>query len=140
MARNRTASQGSDEPHKWRFVRLGGFDQVRLENGADLLALEQLDQKLWAALSCPTQGLEFDTKTLELIDSDGDGRIRVPELLAAVQWARSLLKDPQDLTKGASALPLAAINNGTPEGAQLLSSAKHILANLGKADADVTSM
>jgi len=65
----------SSVPHRWHFVRLGGFDQVRLETGADLLALDQLDQKLWAALSCPTQGLEFDEKTLALIDTDGDGRI-----------------------------------------------------------------
>jgi hypothetical protein len=57
--------------HGWRFARIGGFDQVRLETGADLLALDQLDQKLWASLSCPTHGLELDLKTLELIDSDG---------------------------------------------------------------------
>src|SRR5262245_49255638 len=30
----------------WKFFRAGGFDQVRLETGADLLALDQLDQKL----------------------------------------------------------------------------------------------
>jgi len=46
-------------PHQWRFARVGGFDQVRLATGADLLALDQLDQKLWASLSCPTHGLEL---------------------------------------------------------------------------------
>jgi hypothetical protein len=49
--------------HKWRFYRAGGFDQVSLETGADLMALDQLDQKLWVALACPAKGLEFDTKT-----------------------------------------------------------------------------
>ena len=86
--------------HKWRFFRSGGFDQVRLETGADLKALGELDPKLWAALSCPTSGLEFDSKTLELIDSDGDGHVRVPEIVAAVQWTTSVLKNPEDLTKG----------------------------------------
>jgi len=33
-------------PHRWRFFRASGFDQVRLDNGADLLALVQLDPKL----------------------------------------------------------------------------------------------
>jgi hypothetical protein len=33
--------------HAWKFFRVGGFDQVRLDTGADLVALEQLDQKLW---------------------------------------------------------------------------------------------
>jgi hypothetical protein len=106
-------------PHRWRFFRSGGFDQVRLETGADLMALDQLDQKLWAALSCPTKGLEFDGRTLELLDSDGDGRIRVSEMIAAVQWAGSLLKNPDDLIKGADDLPLFAIDETSPEGVNI---------------------
>ena len=62
--------------HKWKFLRAGGFDQVKLETGADLANLDQLDQKLWVALACPTTGLEFDAKTLQLIDTDNDGRVR----------------------------------------------------------------
>ncbi len=114
---------------------MGGFDQVKLETGADLLALSQLDQKLWAALSCPTQGLEFHEKTLGLIDTDGDGRIRAPDIIAATKWAGSVLKNPDDLIKGASSLPLSAIDDSTAEGQELLSSAKQILKNLGKSDA-----
>ena len=128
-------NEKSSVPHKWRFARVGGFDQVRLETGADLLALDQLDQKLWASLACPTHGLELDSKTLELIDSDGDGRIRVPEILAAVKWIGSILKNADDLTKRADTLPLSAIDESTPEGGQLLASAKQILLNLGKPDA-----
>ena len=77
----------SRHPHKWRFFRSGGFDQARLESGADLLALNELDPKLWAVLSCPTHHLHMDDKTLELMDTDRDGRIRMPEILAAVRWA-----------------------------------------------------
>ena len=69
---------GSPTPHRWRFFRLGGFDQVRLDTAEDLLRLHELDQKLWAALSCPVSGLEFDPRTLAMLDTDGDGRIRVP--------------------------------------------------------------
>jgi len=116
--------------HRWRFFRSGGLDQVQLDNSTDLLALDTLDQKLWAALSCPTRGLEFDTKTLDFIDSDQDGRIRVPEIVAAVQWACAMLKNPDDLIQGAAALPLSAINDSHPEGRLLLASARHILKNL----------
>ena len=73
--------------HPWKFFRAGGFDQVRLDTTADLLHLEQLDQKLWVALSCPVKGLEFDEETLALIDTDGDGHVRAPELIAALHWA-----------------------------------------------------
>ena len=85
--------------HTWRFFRAGGFDQVRLDSGADLMNLDQLDQKLWVALACPTSGLEFDSKTLALIDTDHDGRIRPPELIAAFKWAGSCLKNPEELAE-----------------------------------------
>jgi hypothetical protein len=126
--------------HTWRFFRAGGFDQVRIETGADLVRLEKLDQKLWVALACPTSGLQFDAKTLALIDTDKDGRIRAPELLAAVKWTCACVKNPGDILKGESALPLAAINEATPEGKNLLASARHILANLGKENAPVITV
>jgi hypothetical protein len=125
--------------HTWKFFRTGGLDQVSLETGADLLNLEHLDQKLWVALSCPVKGLELDEKTLAMIDSDGDGRIRGPELIAAVKWAAARLKDPGELLKGNAALPLSAINDAMPEGKVILSSARQILANVGKKGADAIS-
>lgn len=125
--------------HRWKFFRAGGFDQVRLTSGADLAALEELDQKLWVALSCPTHGLEFDGKTLALIDSDNDGRIRIREVLSATRWACEMLKDPNQLLSGADSLPLAAINDLHPQGLQLLESARQILVNLGKPQADAIS-
>src|ERR1035438_476480 len=121
--------------YTWKFFRAGGFDQVKLETGADLANLDQLDQKLWVALACPTRGLEFDSHTLDLIDTDKDGRVRVPEVIAAAKWAAELLKNPDDLLKGSPTLPLAAIDDSLPEGNQILSSARQILANLGKASA-----
>lgn len=132
MARHRDHSE-----HRWRFLRLGGFDQVRIESGADIRHLAELDQKLWATLSCPTTGLELDPHTLALMDSDGDGHLRVPEVLAAVDWTCRALKDPEALLSGAAELPLAAIDPATAEGARVLMSARSILANLGKPDAEV---
>ena len=127
---------------RWRFHRLGGFDQVRIETGAEVCHLSALDQKLWAALSCPTTGVELDPYTLALLDTDGDGRIRVPEILAAVDWTCRVLKDPNDLipddqNKAAAGLPLTAINESTEEGRRVLRSARNILTNLGKPEADV---
>ena len=128
---------GSAPPtkHVWKFFRTGGIDQVALETAEDLLALGELDQKLWVALSCPVKGLELDEKTLDLIDADGDGHIHVREVVAAVQWAAAHLKRPGDLLHPESALPLEAINELTPEGKTVLASARHILAAQGKAEA-----
>ncbi len=133
-------STSSASPHSWNFFRTGGLDQVALTTGADLLALEHLDQKLWVALACPVKGLELDEKTLALIDADGDGRIRVPELIAAIKWAAAPLNDAGLLLSEKDSLPLAAFNAASPEGKVLLSSAKQILANLGKKDADTLTL
>jgi hypothetical protein len=121
--------------HSWSFSSVGGVKRVNLESGKDLLALDSLDQKLWTALSCPVQGLEIDPKTLELIDTDGDGRIRVPEILEAVKWITSIVNNPDDLLKQESILPLSAINQSTPEGKNLYASARQILQNLELPDA-----
>ena len=123
------------QKHTWNFATVGGIKRVNLESGADLMALDTLDQKLWTALSCPVNGLEIDARTLELIDRDKDGQIRVPEILAAVKWMTSLLKNADDLLRQEDGMPLSAINDATVEGKYLLQCAKIILTNLGKPNA-----
>ncbi len=120
--------------HTWSFSTIGGIKRVNLETGADLLALNSLDQKLWTALSCPVEGLEIDPKTLALIDTDDDGKIRAPEVMAAVAWILSLLKNPDELLKQADTLALDALND-SDEAQYLLLSAKLVLKNIGKEDA-----
>ncbi len=126
--------------HTWNFFRAGGFDQVQLDTGADLLALKELDQKLWVALSCPTRGIEFDSRTLDMIDSDGDGRVRANEVLAAIAWAGSLLKNADLLVQGTDQLSLEDIDVSSEEGRQVYASAKHILKSLGKPDTGEISL
>ena len=117
--------------HSWQFFRAGGSDQVALDRSADLLALRELDPKLWVALACPVKGLEIDERTLALMDGDGDGRIRVPEVIAAVEWAGKMLTSLDTLMKGGD-LPLASIDTTSDEGRAAAASAREILTNLGK--------
>jgi hypothetical protein len=125
--------------HSWKFFRAGGFDQVQIDSGADLLALKELDQKLWVALSCPTRGIEFDGRTLDLIDHDRDARVHANEILGAIAWTGRLLKDPDLMVKGSPSLALADIDNNE-EGHQVLASAQYILRYLGKPDAAEISL
>lgn len=128
------------QTHPWQFFRAGGVDQVQLRTGADLLALEHLDQKLWLALACPVSGVEFDRRTLELIDADGDQRVRASELIAAIKWAASSLTDVEQLARGADSLPLSLIAEESPEGEPLRAAALEMLATLGKEDATEISV
>ncbi len=74
------------------------------KTGADIANLSQIDRKCWYVISMPTTGVRFDKRTLELMDTDGDGRIRSPEILAAIDFLKArqvnldeLFNPPTDL-------------------------------------------
>jgi len=117
--------------YDWKFSTIGGKNRVNIKSGEDIRHLGELDQKLWTVLSSPVVGLEFDAKTLKMLDYNNDGRIHVNEVVKAAEWITSILKDPDMLLKKEDTLPLSAFNTDNPEGARLLASAKQILKNLG---------
>src|ERR1700722_2018535 len=122
--------------HTWKFFRAGGVDQVLLASAADLVHLHALDQKLWVALACPVEGLELDPRSMKLLDTDDDGRLRPPDILAAIAWLKDVMVDLADLFDASDEVPLASISTSTPAGRDILAGAKLILTNLGKADAE----
>ncbi|RKS86924.1 hypothetical protein DES39_0130 [Orbus hercynius] len=126
--------------YPWQFQRIGGIDQVILRNAQDIMHLDELDPKLWVALSCPASGLELDAKTLSLLDSNNDDRIRIPDIVDAVKWLKTRLIKLDSLIECASELPLAAIDSTTENGSRLLATAKAILANIGKNDQNFVSV
>ena len=117
--------------YPWKYCSLGGVVRVNITSGEDIAHLGELDQKLWTVLSCPTKDLAFDSRTLQLIDTDGDGRVRVAEVVAAAQWLTSVLKDKDAILKGESVLKLDQIDTENEAGQKLYNSAKQILSNLG---------
>ena len=127
-------------PHRWKFIRVGGVLQVVFRNGADIVNLEHLDQKLWVALACPTKGVEFDERTLDLLDFDRDGRVRAPEVIQITRWVRDVFKDPDALLKGSDSVSLASINDSNPAGAAILTSAQRVLSRAGKGDATAVTL
>jgi hypothetical protein len=121
--------------YAFRFFRAGGVDQVDLSEPDVLKNLGALDLKLWLSLACPTKGLEVDARTLEFIDADHDGRIRPPDVLAAVAWANDVFADVGDLLPGDDTLPLASISTETDAGKAIRDAARRVLADLGRPDA-----
>ena len=119
------------DSYPWKFASVGGTVRVNIQSGKDIAHLGELDRKLWTVLSCPVNGLEFDEATLKAIDRDGDGKIRVDEVIATAQWLTRILKDPELLLKGEDTLPLDAFNTDDPDGGRLAGSARQILSNLG---------
>jgi hypothetical protein len=121
-----------DKKYKWEYVNLGGSTRVKINSGEDLAHLNELDPKMWTVLSCPTTGLEIDDKSLKYMDCDGDGKLRVNDIVCVSQWITSLLKNKDLILKGDSSIDINHINTEDANGNKLYKSAKQILENLGK--------
>ena len=121
----------SNGNYDWKFSTVGGVTRVCIESGEDILHLDELDRKLWTALSCPLKDLEIDEKTMTMLDTNGDGKIHIEEVVAASKWLTSVINDPELLLQRSSVLPFTAFNTSNEEGLHLLETAKQILENLG---------
>ena len=92
--------------YSWTFANVGGSVRVKIQSGEDIRHLGELDQKMWTVLSCPTTGLEINEESLSLIDLDGDGKLRVKEVVQTADWLCSVLRNPDSLLEGKSEVAL----------------------------------
>ena len=76
---------------------MGGVTRVRIQSAEDIRHLGELEKKMWTVLSCPTTGLEISSDSLSLMDIDGDGKLRLKEVVATAEWLCSVLKDANSL-------------------------------------------
>lgn len=110
--------------YNWTFANVGGSVRVKIQSGEDIRHLGELDQKMWTVLSCPTTGLEINEESLSLIDLDGDGKLRVKEVIQTADWLCGVLRDPETLLAGKAEVPLANIADET-----ILAVAKQVSAD-----------
>ena len=92
--------------YKWNYVSVGGATRVKISSGEDIRHLPELDKKLWTVLACPTTGLEIDSESLRLMDTDGNGKLRITEVQEAATWLCTVLKNPQTLFRQRAELKL----------------------------------
>ena len=128
-----------DRKYKWQFDTIGGAARVKLTSGQDIAHLDELDPKMWTVLSCPVKGLEIDEKSLGYVDCDGDGKIRINDVVATAKWITRAVKNPDVILDGPDSFDLDSFNQDDENGMKLYNSAKQILANLGK-DGNVISI
>lgn len=119
--------------HIWKFAKFGGVTQLIFETADDILNLRKLDQKLWTVLSMPTSGVFFDKETANFLDTDGDGFIRPPEILDAVDFLKSSLKDVGVIMKEGESLTISDIVDK-----ELLTSAKWLIKKQGKTEQSIS--
>ena len=95
--------------YKWTFANVGGTTRVRIQSGEDIRHLGELDKKMWTVLSCPVNGLEISADSLSLMDFDGDGKLRVKEVIGTADWLCATLKKPDSLLKQSDEIALENI-------------------------------
>ena len=83
--------------YNWSFANVGGVTRVRIQSAEDIRHLGELDKKMWTVLSCPVNGLEISIDSLSLMDTDGDGKLRVKEVIATADYLCAALKEPKSL-------------------------------------------
>ena len=130
----------TNKGYNWTYASLGGATRVSIEKGEDIVHLPELDRKLWTVLSCPVEGLEFDQRTLQILDSDSDGKIRVDEVSGAVKWMTQAITNPDDLLKEEDHFPIEAFDTSNETGKLLKESAQKVLAAAGQTDAEEISI
>lgn len=121
----------SKSNYKWTYCSLGGVTRVNICSGEDIAHLAELDQKMWTVLSCPVKGLELDERTLDLIDYDRDGKIRVDEVITASQWLCKVLVNPDKILLGQDFVELDDFNTDNEDGAQLKECASKVIELMG---------
>lgn len=127
--------------HTWKFVQTGGLMQLQIQSIEDVLELDQLDPKLWVALACPVSGLEFSEDTLQVLDLDKNGRVRVPEILDACKFIKKYFSKPEIIMEKGETIPLNALSDEPFScGHSPAKSAKAILEILGKNEASEISL
>ena len=95
--------------YKWTYASIGGSTRVKIQSGEDIRHLGELDEKLWTVLSCPTAGLEIDETSLKLMDTDGDNKLHVQEVVKTANWLCATLANPDVLLNGEAQLKVADI-------------------------------
>lgn len=99
--------------YPWNFANVGNVTRVRISTGEDIRHLGELDKKMWTVLSCPVNGLEISADSLSQMDQDGDGKLRLKEVVATAEWLCATLKNPDTLFEQSDAI---ALDNIADEG------------------------
>ena len=127
-----------DRGYKWQFGNVGGCPRVKISTGEDIAHLSELDPTMWTVLSCPVKGLEISDKSLGYIDMNGDGKIRVNDVVDTAEWLTGVLKNNDLILAGSDSVDIEQINQENEAGRKLYASAKQVLTNLGKEGSVVT--
>ena len=95
--------------YNWTYASIGNVTRIRIHSGEDIRHLGELDKKKWTVLSCPVSGLEISEESLKMMDLEGDGKLRLKEVVATAEWLCATLVKPDSLLKQKDEIELSNI-------------------------------
>ncbi|MDC3955094.1 hypothetical protein [Polyangium jinanense] len=110
-----------------------GLVQLKLETAEDLAQIHALPAARWSSTSVPIDQLLCDEALLRYVDIDGNGRIRVQELLAAHDWLRARLRNTSRIAERTDTVHLDDLDPSQPDAARLRALAKKRIKASGQA-------
>ena len=114
--------------------RYGKAYQLRIETEQDVERLDEFGIHHWIATSAPAASFQCDPRFLAFLDADGNGRIRVDEVLLAKRWIFKCLRNRARMMRGEDSVVLDDLDTFTPEGQNLHVAAMRLLTNLGHSE------
>lgn len=106
-------------PYRHAFFAAQRAPQAVLACGDDVAHLADLDRTYWVILSRPTAIPGREDPVAAALDTDGDGRVRVPDVLAAIAWLKPRLASFDRLFLPFEGLVPEDLRADTPEGKAL---------------------
>ena len=113
------------------YRRYGNSLQVEIPNFEALLAAITIPETQWVATACPLEGFQCDPRFLSMLDTHGNGRIRVAEVREAVRFTARNLQSRKGVEARSEVLEVEALS---PEGAPLRAAARRVLDTLKATD------
>ncbi len=129
----------SKKDDRARFRILGGSRQLQIQTGADMRRAADLDAAHWAVTALQKDSLIGDKEFLDILDIDGNGRIRCDEVKKMLNWMLGLLRDLKGAETGSNVLTIDSVYDNTDEGKAMRESIRIALDNMGLPEAEEIS-
>lgn len=110
------------------FQRYGRSYHLRIDSVEDLASIADLDEALWVASGAPVGTIRMDPVFLDLLDTDGNGRIMCFEVRQAVVWLLEVSRDVEAVERGVVELRPDSVNPQNPDGRRILEAAAKVSA------------
>ena len=114
------------------FRQFGRSMHLEIMGAQGLKRALELDEAHWVAINVPIAAFHADPTLLQLMDIDGDDRIKVGEFKQAIRWLFARLTDTSGIDQASTVLQPDGLRAGDPEADSIRTALGKIAAQKGQ--------